>query len=376
MLSIALREAGFEAIMINCNPETVSTDYDTSDRLYFEPLTAEDVIEIVRREQDNGTVQGVILQFGGQTPLKLAAAIEAADIPVLGTSPDAIDLAEDRERFQKLLHDLKLRQPANGMASSEAEAMEIIDRIGYPVVMRPSYVLGGRGMEIVFGESALQRYLKAASWVSKDNPVLLDSYLRDAIEVDVDALADKDGNAHVAGIMEHIEEAGIHSGDSACSLPPHSLPPETIAEIERQTIALARGLNVVGLMNVQYAVKGSDIYILEVNPRASRTVPFVAKATGVPIAKAAARIMAGETLAQVLESYPVLGDGNHVAVKEAVFPFTRFRGDRHPAGPGNEIDRRGHGDRCRFRPRLRQISAWRRADNSHRGNGLPIGQRC
>jgi carbamoyl-phosphate synthase large subunit len=329
----ALREAGFEAIMINCNPETVSTDYDTSDRLYFEPLTAEDVIEIVRREQDNGTVLGVILQFGGQTPLKLAAAIEAADIPVLGTSPDAIDLAEDRERFQKLLHDLKLRQPENGMASSEAEAMKIIERIGFPIVMRPSYVLGGRGMEIVFGEGALQRYLKAASWVSEDNPVLLDSYLRDAIEVDVDALADKDGNVHVAGIMEHIEEAGIHSGDSACSLPPYSLPPATVTEIERQTVALARGLDVVGLMNVQYAVKGDDIYILEVNPRASRTVPFVAKATGVPIAKAAARIMAGETLAQVLKSYPVLGDGKHVAVKEAVFPFTRFSGIDTLLGP-------------------------------------------
>ena len=329
----ALREAGFEAIMINCNPETVSTDYDTSDRLYFEPLTAEDVIEIVRREQSNGTVLGVILQFGGQTPLKLASALEAADIPVLGTSPDAIDLAEDRERFQKLLHDLKLRQPENGMASSEAEALRIIERIGFPIVMRPSYVLGGRGMEIVFGESALQRYLKAASWVSKDNPVLLDSNLRDAIEIDVDALADKDGNVHVAGIMEHIEEAGIHSGDSACSLPPYSLPSQTIAEIERQTVALARGLDVVGLMNVQYAVKGSDIYILEVNPRASRTVPFVAKATGVPIAKAAARIMAGETLANVLDSYPVLGEGNHVAVKEAVFPFARFSGIDTLLGP-------------------------------------------
>jgi len=329
----ALREAGFEAIMINCNPETVSTDYDTSDRLYFEPLTAEDVIEIVRREQSNGNVLGVILQFGGQTPLKLAAAIEAADIPVLGTSPDAIDLAEDRERFQKLLHDLALRQAENGMASSEAEAQEIIERIGFPVVMRPSYVLGGRGMEIVFGESALQRYLKEADWVSKDNPILLDSYLREAIEIDVDALADREGNVHVAGIMEHIEEAGIHSGDSACSLPPHSLPPETIAEIERQTIALARSLNVIGLMNVQYAVKNDDIYILEVNPRASRTVPFVAKATGVPIAKAAARIMAGETLADVLKSYPVLGDGNHVAVKEAVFPFTRFSGIDTLLGP-------------------------------------------
>jgi carbamoyl-phosphate synthase large subunit len=329
----ALREAGFEAIMINCNPETVSTDYDTSDRLYFEPLTAEDVIEIVRVEQRSGELLGVILQFGGQTPLKLASAIEEAGIPVLGTSPDAIDLAEDRERFQKLLQSLDLRQPENGLATSEAEAIAVAERIGYPIVIRPSYVLGGRGMEIVHGEAALKRYIHEAVRLSGSDPVLIDSYLRDAIEVDVDALADADGAVHVAGIMEHIEEAGIHSGDSACSLPPYSLPADIIEDIERQTIALARGLNVVGLMNVQFAIKDKDVYILEVNPRASRTVPFVAKATGLPIAKAAACIMAGDTLASVLKKYSTPPSRAHIAVKEAVFPFSRFSGIDALLGP-------------------------------------------
>ena len=329
----ALREAGIEAIMINCNPETVSTDYDTSDRLYFEPLTAEDVIEIVRTEQKNGTLMGVILQFGGQTPLKLAAALEAAGIPILGTSPDAIDLAEDRERFQKLATDLNLLQPENGMASNEAEALAVADRIGFPVVIRPSYVLGGRAMEIVHNEAGLKRYIAEAVRVSGTNPVLIDSYLRDAIEVDVDALADHGGNVFVAGIMEHIEEAGIHSGDSACSLPPYSLSDPIIAEIGRQTEALARGLNVVGLMNVQYAVKGEIVYIIEVNPRGSRTVPFVAKATGLPIAKMAARVMAGETLEQVRAAYDITPRGRHIAVKEAVFPFTRFPGVDALLGP-------------------------------------------
>ena len=329
----ALREAGVEAIMINCNPETVSTDYDTSDRLYFEPLTAEDVIEIVRTEQQNGTLMGVILQFGGQTPLKLAAALETAGIPVLGTSPDAIDLAEDRERFQKLANDLDLLQPENGMASSEEEALSVAVRIGFPVVIRPSYVLGGRAMEIVHNQAGLKRYIKEAVRVSGTNPVLIDSYLRDAIEVDVDALADHGGNVYVAGIMEHIEEAGIHSGDSACSLPPYSLSGPIIAEIGRQTEALARGLNVVGLMNVQYAVKGDTVYIIEVNPRGSRTVPFVAKATGLPIAKMAARVMAGETLEQVRAAYDITPRGRHIAVKEAVFPFTRFAGVDALLGP-------------------------------------------
>jgi len=329
----ALRDAGFEAIMVNCNPETVSTDYDTSDRLYFEPLTGEDVIEIVRKEQENGELLGVILQFGGQTPLKLAAALESAGIPVLGTSPDAIDLAEDRERFQTLLQDLKLRQPENGIAHSGEQAFEIANRIGYPVVIRPSYVLGGRAMEIVHNDAGLRRYIDEAVHVSGDNPVLIDSYLRDAIEVDVDALADKSGEVFVAGIMEHIEEAGIHSGDSACSLPPYSLSEDAITEIHRQTEALARALNVIGLMNVQYAVKDGTIYILEVNPRSSRTVPFVAKATGLPIAKIAARIMSDATLADQLKEHEISARSDHVAVKEAVFPFTRFPGVDALLGP-------------------------------------------
>ena len=326
----ALKETGYEAIMVNCNPETVSTDYDTSDRLFFEPLTAEDVIELIRGEQSKGEFKGVIVQLGGQTPLKLSLALESAGIPILGTSPDAIDLAEDRERFQKLLTDLNLRQPANGLARSQAEAEAVAERIGYPLVIRPSYVLGGRAMEIVHDLTALRRYMTDAVKVSGDSPVLLDSYLQDAIEVDVDALADGT-DVFVAGIMQHIEEAGIHSGDSACSLPPFSLGPETIAELERQSHALAKGLGVVGLMNVQFAVKDGDIYILEVNPRASRTVPFVAKATGIPVAKIATRLMCGEKLADMdLTSRAV---GGHVAVKEAVFPFSRFPGVDTVLGP-------------------------------------------
>jgi carbamoyl-phosphate synthase large subunit len=326
----SLREAGIETIMVNCNPETVSTDYDTSDRLYFEPLTAEDVIEIVRVEQRRGTVLGAIVQFGGQTPLNLAKALEAADIPILGTSPDAIDLAEDRQRFQQLLQRIGLRQPDNGTAYSAEEAEAIAQRIGYPVVIRPSYVLGGRAMEIVHDTAGLQRYIRTAVRVSGTSPVLIDRYLQDAIEIDADAVADGAG-VYVAGIMEHIEEAGIHSGDSACSLPPYSLAPETVAEIERQTVALARALGVVGLMNVQFAVKGGDVYVLEVNPRASRTVPFVAKATGVPIAKIAARVMAGARLADFV---PAARPTNaHVAVKEAVFPFGRFPGVDLILGP-------------------------------------------
>jgi len=326
----ALSEAGYETIMINCNPETVSTDYDTSDRLYFEPLTGEDVIEIVRQEQTKGQVMGLIVQFGGQTPLKLAKALEAAGIPILGTSPDAIDLAEDRERFQKLLHRLNLKQPPNGIATSEAQAAAIAERIGYPVVIRPSYVLGGRAMEIVHDPAQLARYMTTAVQVSGESPVLIDFYLKDAIEVDVDVVADGE-DTFIAGIMEHIEEAGIHSGDSACSLPPYSLPADIVAEMERQSRLLAKELQVVGLMNVQYAVQGSDVYILEVNPRASRTVPFVAKATGIPIAKIAARVMSGEKLGVFdLDGRPV---GQHVAVKEAVFPFNRFPGVDVVLGP-------------------------------------------
>ena len=329
----ALEEAGYETIMVNCNPETVSTDYDTADRLYFEPLTAEDVIEIVRTEQERGELRGVILQFGGQTPLKLAAALERAAVPILGTSPDAIDLAEDRERFQRLLRSIDLRQPDNGTATSEDQAVAIAERIGYPVVIRPSYVLGGRAMEIVHDEAGLKRYMREARQVSGANPVLIDSYLSDAIEVDVDAIADRDGEVYIAGIMEHIEEAGIHSGDSACALPPHSLAPDIVAELGRQATELARALNVVGLMNTQFAVKDGVVYILEVNPRASRTVPFVAKSTGVPIAKIAARAMAGERLADLLDVYAASPTNGHVAVKESVFPFARFPGADIILGP-------------------------------------------
>ncbi len=332
--AFALRDAGFETIMVNCNPETVSTDYDTSNRLYFEPLTPEDVIELIRVEQRNGKVLGVIVQLGGQTPLKLSHDLEAAGIPILGTSPDAIDLAEDRERFQRLLEELKLRQPANGTARTEAEALAAANRIGYPVVIRPSYVLGGRAMRIVHDDNGLKNYIQQAVKVTGDNPVLIDSYLSGAIEVDVDAMADGT-DVYIAGIMEHIEEAGIHSGDSACSLPPYSLPKDIVAEIKRQTVALAKALKVVGLMNVQYAVKGGVVYILEVNPRASRTVPFVAKATGVTVAKIAARIMAGAKLKDfnLGADYEAKGPPKHVAVKEAVFPFNRFPGVDIVLGP-------------------------------------------
>ena len=318
----ALAEAGFETIMINCNPETVSTDYDTSDRLYFEPLTAEDVLEILRVEQTNGELVGVIVQFGGQTPLKLAQALEDAGIPILGTSPDMIDLAEDRERFAKLVEKLKLKQPENGMARSRDEAVAVAARIGYPVLIRPSYVLGGRAMEIVDSQAQLDDYIATAVNVSGDSPVLIDKYLRDAIECDVDALADGD-DVVVAGVMQHIEEAGIHSGDSACTLPPYSLAPEIVAEMERQAILLAKALEVRGLMNIQFAVKNGEVYLIEVNPRASRTVPFVAKAIGQPIAKFAARIMAGEKLRDLPR---IIRDIPYMAVKEAVFPFARFPG--------------------------------------------------
>ena len=354
--AFALADAGFESIMINCNPETVSTDYDTSDRLYFEPLTAEDVLEILRVEQQRGTLVGVIVQFGGQTPLKLAEALESAGIPILGTSPDAIDLAEDRDRFQKLLHKLKLTQPRNGIAFSVEQARIVASELGFPLVVRPSYVLGGRAMQIIREEAGLSDYLlgtvpelvpeeiKARYPNDKTgqintllgrNPLLFDVYLPNAIELDVDCLSDGE-TAWVAGIMEHIEEAGIHSGDSACSLPVHSLSPETLDELERQTRQLARALDVGGLMNVQYAIMDGAIYILEVNPRASRTVPFVAKTIGAPIAKIAARVMAGEKLADAAAPYGGLPDSRklkHIAIKEAVFPFARFPGVDTLLGP-------------------------------------------
>ena len=346
----ALSDAGYETIMINCNPETVSTDYDTSDRLYFEPLTFEHVMEILSVEQQNGTLHGVIVQFGGQTPLKLANGLEAEGIPILGTSPDAIDLAEDRERFQDLVNRLGLKQPVNGIASTDAQAFAIAERVGFPLVIRPSYVLGGRAMEIVRDVPQLERYIAEAVVVSGDSPVLLDSYLSGAIECDVDALCDGE-NVHVAGIMQHIEEAGVHSGDSACSIPPYTLSAEIIAEIERQTVELARALKVIGLMNVQFAVKDNDIYLIEVNPRASRTVPFVAKATDSAIASIAARLMAGEPLSNFPHrgAYPSgatpgslpMADQMTLAdyampwfsVKEAVMPFARFPGVDTILGP-------------------------------------------
>ena len=346
----ALTAQGYETIMINCNPETVSTDYDTSDRLYFEPLTYEHVMEILRVEQDAGTLHGVIVQFGGQTPLKLANALHEAGMPILGTSPDAIDLAEDRERFQQLVQKLELKQPENAIAHSDEEAKAAAEALGYPLVIRPSYVLGGRAMEIVRDTAQLNRYIAEAVVVSGDSPVLLDSYLDGATEVDVDALCDGDA-VHVAGIMQHIEEAGVHSGDSACSLPPHTLSDAIIAEITRQTEALARALNVVGLMNVQFAVKGDDIYLIEVNPRASRTVPFVAKATDSAIASIAARLMAGEKLSVFPKAAPhqpvddnasiPMGDPMSLSdfrtpwfsVKEAVLPFARFPGVDTLLGP-------------------------------------------
>ncbi|HEX9777753.1 MAG TPA: carbamoyl-phosphate synthase large subunit [Geopsychrobacteraceae bacterium] len=324
--AFALSEAGFETIMVNCNPETVSTDYDTSDRLYFEPLTFEDVLEIVAKENP----VGVIVQFGGQTPLKLAVALEKAGVPIIGTAPDAIDRAEDRERFQALLHKLNLLQPENGIARSHAEAVKIADRIGYPVVVRPSYVLGGRAMEIVYDEERLQNYMKYAVEASPEHPVLIDKFLQDAIEVDVDALADGE-TVVVGGVMQHIEEAGIHSGDSACALPPYSLNAGVVAEIRRQTRALALELQVVGLMNIQFAVKGETIYLIEVNPRASRTVPFVSKATNRPLAKIAALVMAGQSLKSLGIETEIVPE--HVSVKEAVFPFVKFPGVDTLLGP-------------------------------------------
>ncbi|UTM02401.1 carbamoyl-phosphate synthase large subunit [Alcaligenes sp. NLF5-7] len=324
--ALALREDGYETIMVNCNPETVSTDYDTSDRLYFEPLTLEDVLEIVHIEKPVGT----IVQYGGQTPLKLARALEANGVPIIGTSPESIDVAEDRERFQKLLTKLGLRQPPNRTARTEGEAIALAAEIGYPLVVRPSYVLGGRAMEIVHEQQDLERYMREAVKVSNDSPVLLDHFLNNATEVDVDCLADGE-RVFVGGVMQHIEQAGVHSGDSACSLPPYSLSDETVAEIKRQTALMAKALNVKGLMNVQFAIQDGDVYVLEVNPRASRTVPFVSKATGLQLAKIAARAMAGQTLSQQGITEEVTP--SYYSVKEAVFPFVKFPGVDTILGP-------------------------------------------
>ena len=333
----SLSKAGYETIMVNCNPETVSTDYDTSDRLYFEPLTLEDTLEIIAKEQEKGSLAGVIVQFGGQTPLKLANGLRDAGVPILGTSADAIDLAEDRKRFQHLLEELDLKQPRNGTAMDAGAAIIAARSIGYPVILRPSYVLGGRGMVVVSDEDEARKQLESGELfrISGDSPVLIDGFLNRATEVDVDAICDKDGDVFIAGIMEHIEEAGVHSGDSACSLPPRSLSADTIAEIERQTIAMARALKVQGLMNVQYAIQGGEIYVLEVNPRASRTVPFVAKAIGLPVAAIASRVMAGETLASMNLKKPnhMFQEGGHISVKEAVLPFARFPGVDTILGP-------------------------------------------
>ncbi|MBF2760089.1 MAG: carbamoyl-phosphate synthase large subunit, partial [Ectothiorhodospiraceae bacterium AqS1] len=340
--SQSLREAGWETIMVNCNPETVSTDFDTSDRLYFEPLTAEDVIALIKNEQSRGVLAGVIVQFGGQTPLKLAHDLVRAGIPILGTPADAIDRAEDRERFQALLRELGLRQPENAIADSRTSAVEAAKRIGYPLVIRPSYVLGGRAMEIVHDEAHLLRYISDAVEVSGSRPVLLDAFLNDAVEIDVDVICDGE-DVFVAGVMEHVEEAGVHSGDSACSLPPWSLDEALIVEIEKQARQMALALGVKGLMNVQFAVRAKEIYVLEVNPRASRTVPFVAKATGVPVASIASQVMAGvplrsfdlppDALSEPAADHRRRKEGHPVSVKEAVFPFSRFPGVDVLLGP-------------------------------------------
>jgi carbamoyl-phosphate synthase large subunit len=327
--AFAFEEMGIESIMVNCNPETVSTDYDTADRLYFEPLTLEDTLELIAKEQSNGELLGVVVQYGGQTPLKLATALEAAGVPILGTAPDAIDLAEDRQRFKDLLDDLGLKQPPNAIVHSEDEARTEGHKLGFPLVLRPSYVLGGRAMEIIREDESFDRYLREAVHVSGKSPLLLDRYLTDADEVDVDAICDGE-DVWVAGVMQHIEEAGVHSGDSACSLPPYSLSDEMIAELKREAVAMAKAIGVKGLMNVQFAVKDGVIFVLEVNPRASRTVPFVAKAIGQPVAKLAAKVMAGAKLADFNLEDPA---PKHISVKEAVMPFARFPGVDPILGP-------------------------------------------
>ncbi|MEY2791329.1 MAG: Carbamoyl-phosphate synthase large chain, partial [Pseudomonadota bacterium] len=372
--ALAMREDGYETIMVNCNPETVSTDYDTSDRLYFEPLTLEDVLEIVDKEKPTG----VIVQYGGQTPLKLALGLEAAGVPIIGTSPDMIDAAEDRERFQKLLQDLGLRQPPNATARTEAEALEKAAALGYPLVVRPSYVLGGRAMEIVHEQRDLERYMREAVKVSNDSPVLLDRFLNDAIECDVDCLRDPEGKTFIGGVMEHIEQAGVHSGDSACSLPPYSLSAATVNELKRQSAAMAGALNVVGLMNVQFAIQNVDgkdvIYVLEVNPRASRTVPYVSKATGVQLAKVAARCMAGQTLASQGITQEVTPP--YFSVKEAVFPFVKFPGVDTILGPEMKSTGEVMGVGKTFGEAFvkSQLGAGTKLPRAHKADGTPSGK--
>jgi len=372
--ALAMREDGYETIMVNCNPETVSTDYDTSDRLYFEPLTLEDVLEIVDKEKPTG----VIVQYGGQTPLKLALGLEAAGVPIIGTSPDMIDAAEDRERFQHLLQELGLRQPPNATARTEPEALKKAADLGYPLVVRPSYVLGGRAMEIVHEQRDLERYMREAVKVSHDSPVLLDRFLNDAIECDVDCLRDPEGKTFIGGVMEHIEQAGVHSGDSACSLPPYSLSVETVNELKRQSAAMAGALNVVGLMNVQFAIQHVDgkdvIYVLEVNPRASRTVPFVSKATGIQLAKVAARCMAGQTLASQGILHEVTPP--YFSVKEAVFPFVKFPGVDTILGPEMKSTGEVMGVGKTFGEAFvkSQLGAGTKLPRPHRADGLSTGR--
>ncbi len=364
--AMALKEMGYETIMVNCNPETVSTDYDTSDRLYFEPLTLEDVLNIVETERRSGELLGLVVQFGGQTPLKLALPLEQAGVPILGTSPDAIDRAEDRERFNVLVDKLGLRQPASGIARSFSEAAAIASSISYPVMVRPSYVLGGRAMEIIYDEKSLKSYITQAIQVSPAHPVLIDKYLEDAIEIDVDALSDGE-TIVIGGIMEHIEEAGVHSGDSACSLPPYSLTPEIISEIRRQAKLLALELRVIGLMNIQFAVRDGTVYILEVNPRASRTVPFVSKATGVPLAKVAMRVMMGRTLKELRvtsERVP-----SHISVKEAVFPFNVDAPDERPGV--HQRQGQGQTGHDRLDSAIPGIRVYRRSDARNCGTSGP-----
>ena len=365
------REEGFETVMVNCNPETVSTDYDTADRLYFEPLTFEDVMAVIERERSAGGDVSCVVQFGGQTPLKLALPLLEAGVTILGTSPDSIDLAEDRRRFSQLLWDLGVPQPASGTAVSREEAREVAERIGYPVVVRPSYVLGGRGMAIVFDSGALDRYMTGAVDVSHDRPVLIDRFLEDAFEFDVDAVADAGGAVVIGGIMEHIEEAGIHSGDSSCVVPPFMVAERHLATIREYTRRIARALKVVGLMNIQYAIKDDTVYVLEVNPRSSRTVPYISKATGVPMAKIAARVAAGRTLAELglvddLEAAGRVRQEPGVPVR--AFPRRRY----HPR-PGDEVDRRGDGRVRQLRRGVRQGDDGRRAEAA--GEGLRLHQR-